>query len=111
MSSHRIMSNQSLQSALLKAAKVGHFKLMQELIQLGADPCQSDIRGNNAITYFAQANPKEMTAWFKAKMIEASPGENLGNSWVKDLMTTSYELLQRRQELGHNSWMDSNHDD
>ena len=105
MSPCQTTPNQLLQLALLKAAKVGHLKLMQELIQLGADPCQSDIEGNNAIIYFAQANPKEMITWFSAKVIEASPRKHcFGNSWVKDLMTTSYELLQRRQRIGYNSW-------
>jgi ankyrin repeat protein len=53
-----IHSNQDpLQQALFKAAKVGHIKLMRELIIAGADPFISDEKGHSAISYATKSDP------------------------------------------------------
>lgn len=47
-----------LQPALWQAAKVGHIKLMRELIAKGANPFIPDKHGRNAISYAIIADPK-----------------------------------------------------
>jgi ankyrin repeat protein len=49
-----------LQQALFKAAKVGHIKLMKELIQAGADPYARDEINSNALDYAYRQNPEEL---------------------------------------------------
>jgi ankyrin repeat protein len=49
--------DQRLQKALLQAAKVGHIKLMRELINTGANPFICDDDGRNAISYAMQHDP------------------------------------------------------
>ena len=59
-----------IQLALVKAAKVGHLKLMQELISLGADPYQTDDQGKNAVTYYLETHPQEVVPWQPVRQIE-----------------------------------------
>ena len=40
-----------LQTALFKAAKIGHINLMKEFIEVGADPFAPDNSGRSAIFY------------------------------------------------------------
>ncbi len=59
-------SNQEqLQYALFQAAKVGHIKLMRELIFVGANPFKPDEQNRSAIVYAHMANPEELVGLLK----------------------------------------------
>ena len=79
----------NLQLALFKAAKVGHIKLMQELIKHGANPGLPDFKGYNAISYAMTANPLEAATWLKAVFATFKPPKEQRDNrfWVQELAT------------------------
>jgi len=60
------MTNPQLQKALFKAAKVGHIKLMRELIEIGANPFALDEDNHNSFFYAQLQAPEETAELLKA---------------------------------------------
>lgn len=54
-----------LQQALFKAAKVGHIELMREFIEAGADPFALDENNRSAIQYAIDSDSSHPTNFLK----------------------------------------------
>jgi len=70
-----MITNSKLQEALFKAAKVGHIKLMRELIEAGANPFALNEDDHNAF-FYAEQQACEETAALLRELRKAKETEN-----------------------------------